>query len=253
MKPSKRLSRKPSGAARFGRVSSCATNITQTQPECSPMQAAMLPVALRTSPSQDEYDTHRHQRQERIGDSQRPGECLQRAGEQCDSAVRRDLLGGDVVAGEEVRRGVDQCSGADGGARPRLACDRGLHGTAQEGLLDEPDRQTAERAQRDQLGERAGAEARAAAPVEQPEQRHDANHRQHRDHPERQPERQLAHEGAARQSVAETHPVGKTETARHGDEAEQQRQHGDALADAMEREVEMRMQQQPGGVSENCD
>ena len=47
--------------------------------------------------------------------------------------------------------------------------------------------------------------------------------------------------------------VCKTETACHQNETHQQPEHADALADAMEREIEMRMQQQPRRIREQRD
>ena len=65
------------------------------------------------------------------------GEQVQRAGHEIQTAACGDLVGGDFEAGKEMRGRVDDGGQQHGGSGTRLALDRGMHGAAEEGLLDE--------------------------------------------------------------------------------------------------------------------
>ena len=103
------------------------------------------------------------------------------------------------------------------------------------------------------LREAGGSQGRGARPVEQAERAHRRDHREHAHDAEGESERHLLQEGAARQPVTEARAVGEPQVAGQQHEPEQQRQHADARADAVEREVEVRVQQQPGRVGEDGD
>ena len=202
---------------------------------------------------QAEQHAHRQQREERIDDARRLRPRMQRPGQQLQAAARRDLRGRDVVAGEKVRRRVQQRRQQHGKARPGFAFDRGVHRTAQERLLDERHREAADQAQRSEPQQIRAAEVCGRRPLQQPERTHQAHHRQHARHAEDERERHLAQERAARQPVAEAGAVGEPQVPRDEHEPHQQRQHADALADAVEREVDIRVQQRPRRVAEYGD
>ena len=183
-------------------------------PACRPMQAAMLPVACRTSAQQD---ADGEQAQERIGDPQRIGEGAQRAGEQrrcrCCQLTSSAL---DAHAREEMQCGVHHGGQHDGGPRARLALDRGEHRAAQEGLFDQRHGESAQYS--------PGARAfrtwppSGAAPPCQSRRPSAAMSRmtgsisatpssQRLDH--------LAHENGPRQAVAEARAVRDADPARH--------------------------------------
>ena len=151
----------------------------------------------------------------------------------------------DVEARKEMCRGVQHRGEQHRGARAGLTLDGRVHRPAQEGLLDERDRETAQRARHHQFRQRGGGARRVGAPFEQAERRHDADHGEHGQDSEREREAHLPHERAPGQPVSEARAVAEPEMPRERHESEEQRQHADALADAVEGKTEMRVQQRP--------
>ncbi len=93
----------------------------------------------------------------------------------------------------------------------------------------------------------------ASRPVQQPSARHDSHNGRHADHPEDERGQHFPDEQRAGQRVADTLLVGQPNAACDQDEADDERQHPDALTDAVEREIEVGVQQQPGRVGEDGD
>ena len=91
------------------------------------------------------------------------------------------------------------------------------------------------------------------APVQEPEPCHDGHDGQHPNYPDAQPDQHLADEQRPAQPVADTCFVGEPDAACDEDEADHEGEHPDAVAYAMEREIEVGMQQQPRRVSEDGD
>ncbi len=90
-------------------------------------------------------------------------------------------------------------------------------------------------------------------PVAQAQRGHDAHDHQHRDDAYCESHEQLASKPSPGNPVTQADTVAQTHARRQDQEADQPHQHGDALADAVKREVEVRMQQQPGRVGEHAD
>ena len=202
---------------------------------------------------QPEHHADGGERQERIRDPRRTREQLQRPGEELEPAVRRDLLRRDVIAGEEMRDRIEERRQQHGGARARFALDRAVHGPTQERLLDQRDRKPAQRAQRDEPEQGGARHGRAAAPFEQAQHRHEADRRRHARHAQRNGEGHLAQKRAPREPVAEAPAIGESEIPRQSEKADEERQHADALADTVEGEVEMRIEECPRRVGEHRD
>ncbi len=175
---------------------------------------------------------------------------MQRSGQQIKAARGCHAIGGDVKAREEMCRRVDDRGEHNGGADARFSLERGKHRASQEGLLDERHRNAAQKARRKQLGEGGCTEA-AVGPPEEAERRHDCDDGEHGDRAYRERQQHLMHETPPGQRVPEALLVGETGAFGHEHESDQQRQHTDALAQAVKWKIEMRMQQQPSRIGEH--
>ena len=87
----------------------------------------------------------------------------------------------------------------------------------------------------------ADAEHGITPPFQQAERGHDPHDAQHRRDAQHEPEAPLAQKLSPRRSVSQARAVRQSEPARHQQETHEQPDHADALADAMKREIEMRM------------
>src|SRR2546429_395405 len=70
---------------------------------------------------------------------------------------------------------------------------------------------------------------------------------------QRNGEGHLAQERAPGEPVAEAPAIGEPEIPRQSEKADEERQHADALADTVEGEVEMRIEERPRRVGEHRD